>query len=197
MLHHPRTILRASALSVGAWLLHGCASMSENECLIADWQALGYTDGSRGAPVSRFDRYRRDCAEYGVTPDLEAWRTGRAEGLELFCRADRAYELGRSGTPLPSVCPEDRRIALEDAWAQGQAWRTVSNNIRTLEREKAEVERALEQEESLPDDADREEREAARVRRRALLNELERLGHELNRARAELVRLGRDTLPAR
>lgn len=197
MSDHPRMFLHACVLLASVVLLDGCASMSENECLVADWRALGYTDGSRGAPVTRFDRYRRDCAEYGVTPDLEKWRAGRVEGLDLFCQVDRAYELGRNGTDLPPDCPEDRRTALHDAWTQGHAWRAVSRDIRVLENEIGEVERALEQEENLPEDADREAREAARVRRRALLNELDRLGFELDRARAELRRLEPDSLPTR
>ena len=197
MSNHLRVLLHAWVLLISVVLLDGCTSMSENECLVADWRALGYTDGSRGAPVTRFDRYRRDCAEYGVTPDFEEWRAGRVDGLDLFCRVDRAYELGRNGTDLPPHCPEDRLTALHDAWTQGHAWRAVYRDIRVRENEIVEVERALEQEDNLPEYADREAREAARVRRRALLNELHRLGIELDRARAELRRLEPDSLPTR
>jgi len=197
MLHHARSLGRAGVLIAAGLLLDGCATLSENECLIADWRALGYTDGSRGAPATRFDQYRQDCAEYGVTPDLEAWRAGRTEGLELFCRVDRAYSLGRSGSPLPPVCPEDRLTALTDAWSQGQAWRALSREVDAIEDEIEDVERALEQEADLPEDADREARETARIRRRALFNELDRLGYELERAQAELQRLELEPIPSR
>lgn len=189
-----RRLLRGMTLAlplVGA----GCATLSENECLVADWRALGYTDGSNGATPQRFDRYRRDCAEFGVVPDLDAWRAGREEGLELFCRPDRAYQLGRSGSALPPVCPEARLGVLADAWAQGQRWQAVNRVVSELEDAIEGVQRTLEAEQDPGEDATREERDAARIRRRALYNELDRLEEELEAARFELDRLDSTLLP--
>lgn len=180
-----------------AALVAGCATLSENECLVADWRALGYTDGSNGATPARFDQYRRDCAEFGVVPDLDAWRAGHAEGLELFCRPDRAYQLGRSGSPLPPVCPESRLADLADAWAQGQRWQAVSRVVAELEEAIEDVERTLEAERDPGEDATGEERDAARIRRRALFNELDRLEEELEAAQLELDRLDATLQPSR
>lgn len=189
-------VLQGLAIAT-ALLGSGCATLSENECLVADWRALGYTDGSNGATPARFDQYRRDCAEFGVVPDLDAWRAGRDEGLALFCRADRAYQLGRSGSPLPPVCPETTLAALADAWAQGQRWQAVNRVVSGLEDAIEDVERTLEAERDPGEDATREERDAARIRRRALYNELDRLEEELEAAQFELDRLDATLLPSR
>ena len=59
-------------------LLQGCASMSENECLNADWRLIGQDDGQSGKPRSILGAYRKDCAQYGGTPNQHEYEEGRA-----------------------------------------------------------------------------------------------------------------------
>ena len=35
-------------VSLSLLLLGGCATMSEQECLVSDWRAIGYEDGVQG-----------------------------------------------------------------------------------------------------------------------------------------------------
>ncbi len=86
-------------------LTGGCASMSEEECLVADWHALGFEDGAAGLTVAQLGERRQACAEYGVRPDTGAYRAGRNEGLRLYCTDQRGYRLGRSGRTYNGVCP--------------------------------------------------------------------------------------------
>jgi hypothetical protein len=83
----------------------GCSSMSEKECLATDWQAVGYEHGVRGHSGDGLAASRQACAEHGVRADLEAYRTGREQGLREYCRAARGYELGAGGGRYAGVCP--------------------------------------------------------------------------------------------
>ena len=50
----------------------GCASMSESQCQVADWQRVGYTDGAAGIGESRLAEYVTDCGKIGITPNAAA-----------------------------------------------------------------------------------------------------------------------------
>ena len=95
------------AMAAMALLISGCAGMSEEECLVADWHALGYEDGAAGRQVAQLGMRRQACAEYGVRPDTTAYRAGRDEGLELYCTEQRGFRLGRAGQNYNGVCPAD------------------------------------------------------------------------------------------
>ena len=47
----------------------------------ADWRTVGFEDGTAGRSEGGIGRYRQQCSEHGVTPDLESYRAGHAEGL--------------------------------------------------------------------------------------------------------------------
>ncbi len=75
----PRAALAPAVVML--MLASGCATMSEEECLVADWHAIGYEDGAAGLQVAQLGKRREACAEYGVRPDTAAYRAGRDEGL--------------------------------------------------------------------------------------------------------------------
>jgi hypothetical protein len=83
------------------------ATMGQNECSAVDWRTIGYEDGVAGHSGAQVGVHRRACAKYGVTPDLEAYRLGRAEGLREFCQPHSGYRAGVSGAPYYDVCPAD------------------------------------------------------------------------------------------
>jgi hypothetical protein len=93
-----------TVLSVAA-LLGGCAGMSEQACLMSDWRSVGFEDGTLGRPVGTIGNYRQACVEHGVSPDLDAYRAGHAQGVEVYCRAAHGFEVGRSGALYQGVCP--------------------------------------------------------------------------------------------
>ena len=71
--------MRLVVFAIGAVLLTGCAGgLSKDECLYADWRAIGYEDGARGAPASAVSSHRQACAKKaGVTPDMSEYLAGR------------------------------------------------------------------------------------------------------------------------
>ena len=95
-----------TTLLCGALLgLAGCAGMSEQACVSADWRTVGFTDGSLGRTVATIGSYSQQCGEHGVTPNLDAYRAGHAEGVQQFCRASNGFEVGHSGAAYQGVCP--------------------------------------------------------------------------------------------
>jgi hypothetical protein len=92
---------------VGAGLLTiaGCAGMSEQACLTSDWRTVGFEDGSVGRSEATIANYRKQCAEHGVSPDLDAYRAGHADGVAVYCKAGNGFEVGHSGAVYQGVCP--------------------------------------------------------------------------------------------
>ena len=99
-----RTLLAIGLLIPGILILAGCASLSKNQCLNADWYAVGLEDGAVGRPLERLGDHRRACAEYNVTPQTERYLGGRNEGLKTFCNYERGYSNGRAGYAYVPVC---------------------------------------------------------------------------------------------
>lgn len=113
-------IHRKMAIVALVLLTGGCASMSEEECLVADWRALGYEDGAAGRTVAQLGERRQACAEYGVRPDTGAYRAGRSEGLRLYCTEQRGFRLGRSGRTYNGVCPAGLEAPFLHAYQAGR-----------------------------------------------------------------------------
>ena len=49
---------RLNAKVLMAYALSGCATMSPEECLQANWEEVGYNDAVEGYPVSRDSEHR-------------------------------------------------------------------------------------------------------------------------------------------
>jgi hypothetical protein len=64
-------------------LLSACAGLSESDCRVADWYALGLRDGDVYGMAPMIDQYTYRCAAYGVRADateyMRGWRIGEQE----------------------------------------------------------------------------------------------------------------------
>ena len=85
----------------------GCATLSKNECLEADWFEIGRKDGIMGKPRALFQKHCDACRDYNVSPDRNIYYAGRREGLTIFCTEDNGFEQGRLGRKYHYVCPAD------------------------------------------------------------------------------------------
>lgn len=158
----------AVALTMG-----GCASMSEKECLSANWQEQGYRDGRNGHPASRVEDHREACAGVGVVPDTEQYRKGRDQGVLEYCTPENAAREGRAGRSYRNACP---------AWLEGtfltyhrlgyQAYQ-AQQRLDSLNRQMEQTQRNLDQEKK-------------EDKRRELREELRSLDRRLYQARQEL-----------
>ena len=138
----------------------GCATMDKDECLVADWRLIGYQDGVQGKSAATIGTYRKDCADYHVAPDLDAYQGGRREGLLQYCVPARGYRLGVSGRAYNAVCPAGMERSFHAAYNTGhdiyQA-RTRVNNTHSLINRKQQAIQSLE--------ADRQDKLAEMIRR--------------------------------
>ncbi len=111
----------ASLLAGGVLCLSACSStMNKDECRAVDWRTVGYEDGVGGYSGDRIGQHRKACAEYGVTPDLEAYQAGRADGLREYCQPHNGYRAGVYGDEYYGSCPPDLAPAFVAAYESGR-----------------------------------------------------------------------------
>lgn len=127
-------LLMAPALA-SVLFMQGCASLSQEECQVADWYSIGYEDGLQGRPAVRIGDHRKACAKHGITPDLNRYSDGRAAGLLQYCAPGNGYRLGRRGGAYAGVCPKHSESAFLDAYYAGRELHSLENHVRQLDHE--------------------------------------------------------------
>ena len=168
---------RIPFLMIALFLISGCASMGKDECLQADWQTIGYEDGSRGYPGNRIGVHRKACAKHGVAPDLAAYEAGRQKGLVVWCAPRNGYRIGLRGGHYNGVCPQEMEKPFVEAVSRGRAVHGYEKQVTKARGELKQMHRDLELM-----DVDLETMEAELIsdgttprRRVRLLNEIRRL----------------------
>lgn len=173
--------------------LAGCASLSKEECLTADWHAIGYEDGARGEQRSQVAAHRKACAEYRVRPDMREYREGYDEGLESFCTASTGYSRALNGYEYTGICPGLLEADFLEGYTSGREIYQASSDVQALESQQQQnrsqrehLKETLREKESLLFEADQSEQVRRKVYREiAQLNE--RLG-SLAREQEVLIR---------
>ena len=95
--------------------------MSKDECLYADWRAVGYEDGAAGKPVSAVSAKRSACAKKaGVTVDMSAYNAGRVAGLKVYCKPTRGFSEGVRGGGYYGVCTGPEQYEFSAAYQAGR-----------------------------------------------------------------------------
>ena len=89
--------------------LIGCSNMtlSREDCLRGDWNALGVQDGLAGKTKGELNLHKEACFEYGIIPDENQYFVGRETGLLDYCKLENAVTTGLSGHLYQSVCPKE------------------------------------------------------------------------------------------
>ena len=98
--------MRTASSVLLAVVLAACASLDRDECLKADWYAIGLEDGARGRALERLGDHRRACAKHNVRPDAARYVEGRNEGMRSFCTYERGFSEGRAGRSYAAACPQ-------------------------------------------------------------------------------------------
>ncbi len=165
-----RPIVLAAAMTT---LLGGCASMTPEECLSADWYQQGVHDGGRGRPLSLIEEHREACAKVGVDVDTARYRAGREEGLRTYCTPSVGFEEGRRGNYYSNVCPPQVERAFLDAYRRGQRIHEAQRRVDSLQSDLNSKQYAL--------DRAKDDDSRARIRR-----QMRDLDDNLRRARDDL-----------
>lgn len=96
-------------MKAGLWiitvsLLSGCATLSKEECLNADWFLIGFEDGNAGRAVGTISSHRKACAKADVIPNFAEYERGHVKGIGRYCTAETGFKLGNSGGSYNSAC---------------------------------------------------------------------------------------------
>lgn len=109
--------------------LSGCATMSGDECMTSDWEAIGYEDGVRGYTPDRIGKHRKACAKHGVTPSLVDYQRGRDQGLVEYCQPSRGFKVGANGGSYNGVCNAHHEADFLDAYNAGSQLYVLRSNV--------------------------------------------------------------------
>lgn len=135
-------------LSLGiALALSGCATLDRADCLNADWRTLGFEDGVKGRNQSQISQYRQDCAEHGVTPDLNAYRQGHIEGAVQFCTAQNGFRQGMQNNTYQNSCPADLEAAFMTGYRDGQLVYEARSRVDNAQSEQKKLGRYIDEHE--------------------------------------------------
>lgn len=121
-------------LSSVALILSGCATMNKSECLTANWKNIGYGDGAQGHTAARISEHTSACAEHGISPDLNAYNTGRTQGLAQYCIPSKGYQKGLYGSSYNGVCTNHNEKAFLDAFDYGLSIHKQQQILTNLKR---------------------------------------------------------------
>jgi hypothetical protein len=126
----------------------GCATkLAKNECLQADWYEIGYIDGTEGAPRSLFQEHAETCLKYNVHVGREAYYRGRDQGLKVYCRKDKGFDLGRLGRKYNPICPQDLEPDFHAGYANGRETYKNKTKISSLKQRLQRIENQIQSKE--------------------------------------------------
>lgn len=126
-----RRYVSCSAALLAAVLVAGCSSgMGKDQCLMADWNMIGFEDGLQGWPAERIGVHRVACAKHQVTPDLAAYMDGRQRGLQEFCQPKNGFRVGLRGGGYANVCSGPTEPAFVDSYRYGRQIHDARTELR-------------------------------------------------------------------
>ncbi|HZV85525.1 MAG TPA: DUF2799 domain-containing protein [Brevundimonas sp.] len=128
-------LMAGMIVAAGALLAGSCATMSEDQCRVADWGGQGLRDGSAGLPMSRLDDHAKACAKHGVAPDLTPYRSAREDGLRSYCRLERGFEEGRRGRGYHGVCRAEEEAEFLPAFHDGSRLHAAESALESASSE--------------------------------------------------------------
>ena len=173
-------------------LLSGCATMSADECLVADWYRLGEQDAREGREPSFLGQRDRACREAGLGADVDAWHHGYQDGLRWFCTVEQGFRYGHSGHMYRRTCPPEKERLFLDGYDLGHGLYSLNQRITRNTRQLDRIERSIQREREQPR-VDRERLERLEQDRKNLLDSLRQDEVELAGLRG--IAVGRGLAP--
>lgn len=176
-------------------VLLGCATLSPSECQVANWQAIGYTDGTQGRYPDYIMQHAKACSKVGIKPNSSAWETGRQQGLEQYCTRQNAYRLGQKGSSLHAVCPPHLATSLNEAHKQGyriyQAKQEIDKLKQQIDQDKKTLDKLLDDYKRLTngENLSYASEKEARAYMMSLPDKISNLHHKLDRHQDNIDRL--------
>ena len=116
-------------------LVTGCATMTAEECMVADWYRLGQQDAMAGRTTSYLGNRAGDCTEAGHPVDEVAWYAGYERGLEHYCTIDNGFRQGVEGQRYNRICPPELEAAFLDGYDLGASIHRLQGQVNSLRQE--------------------------------------------------------------
>ena len=140
-----RPVVGAAFLMMGAVLLFGCATMSEEQCRGANWAALGQSDARDGdMPEFGADRVK-SCVEKGIPGNFAEWKRGWEIGRREVCTPGNAHAWAQRSSDYKSgFCPPDLEPAFLSVYAPARERYLFEKRIRDLQFQIDDKSRSLE-----------------------------------------------------
>lgn len=136
-------VLRVASALLFAGVLASCATMSPEECKVADWREVGQRDGLNGKSLSYLHDRTEDCGKVGVAINTQAYTLGRNLGLRSYCRLENAVPLGLSGGFYGGVCPPEIDQLFQQRFQVARSVHDLRNEVRNLDDRAESLERRL------------------------------------------------------
>jgi Protein of unknown function (DUF2799) len=124
--------LQTISLILFSALMGGCVTMNKDDCLTADWNAIGKKDAEKGKSTSGLSKYAQWCGKHGIQPDRSSYRKGHQEGAIVYCTTDNGFIEGKKNKTYHGICPSEMEVAFKGGYAIGQKYYAVLSEIRTL-----------------------------------------------------------------
>ena len=195
-------LARRAAVCVAAGLFSGCAAtMSAEDCAVADWARVGEADGAAGEPLEKFQDRADACQDHGFSADRTRYEEGRAVGLTAYCTPLRGFDAGRAGETYRGVCPQSAEPGFLAEFELGRQLRgferafdeavnAYDDALKSLERHRRDLKSALARVDN--GDLPQDDREKARQDADYHLREIERLEYDLPLLEVDIDRAGRE-----
>jgi hypothetical protein len=101
-------------------LLQGCATLSREQCLLNDWDSIGFRDGSQGYPFDRIHAHTEACESYQIEPHIPSYIGGRERGLQqIYCTEEMGFQEGDKGEAYQNVCSDEGESAFMRGYLAG------------------------------------------------------------------------------
>jgi hypothetical protein len=154
-------------------VITGCASLTPEQCQVADWKSLGEKDGFQGRD-EQLANHLKSCAPIGVTPNASLYRQGYQAGLAVYCQPQNILNQALQGSGRIEVCPIKQQQLLQPYYRAGADLYSSKSNLNQLNREQEQFEKEL------------AEHKTSDQRRKELRQKLRELDTSLSRARDDL-----------
>lgn len=166
--------------------LTACSTMTQKECLVANWSDLGFADGASGYTMTFFNERAGDCAKHGIAANRQAYLQARQAGLKTYCTKDKGYEQGYNGRPYHGVCQGKSANRFLSGYNKGKRIYDQKSQVDSLERDIRYAERDIadyrDEQYSLENQIVNENDKGKRA---TLVLELNRISREINRLKSK------------
>ncbi|OUS30104.1 hypothetical protein A9Q99_06375 [Gammaproteobacteria bacterium 45_16_T64] len=130
-----RRITLALILTSLLMWVSGCSTLSKEECQSADWQLIGFEDGTQGFLLQRIGEHRKACAEYGIAPRMDAYERGHQRGVLSYCTEANGLLVGKRGREYNGVCPADLAPPFLFGHQKGMEIHNLAARVRQLAKQ--------------------------------------------------------------